>query len=115
VGTRAENLCRAEREQQQRRAVYLASDFMNALLTLLALALSAGVLVIVPKEGAEALVVCAVVAGVAALLIRRTGSNKHFLLRLFVGGLLIRVLVGAIIYGFRLQEFFGGDAYAYDL
>jgi hypothetical protein len=88
---------------------------MNGLLAILALVLGVAVLLFVPKEGPEALLVCAAVAGVAALFISRTEGNKQYLLRLFISGLLARVLVGTIIYGFHLQEFFGGDANGYDV
>ena len=87
---------------------------MNALLTLLALLLSLGILITEPVTGAGALLMCLVVAGVAGALIWRTGVDKKFLLRLFIGGLLIRMLIGSFIYFFNLQEFFGGDAHTYD-
>lgn len=88
---------------------------MNALLTLAALVLSVGILIIKPAEGGGALIICAMAAGLAGLIISRTKSDKKLLLRLFIGGLLIRVLIGTIIYYFQLQEFFGGDANGYDL
>ena len=80
---------------------------MNALLALLTLLLSIGILIAVPDGGAAALLVGACGAGLVGLLISRTGSNGHFLLRLFVSALLLRVLIGTIIYTFHLQEFFG--------
>ena len=82
---------------------------MNALITFLALLLSVGILLIMPGEGAPALLVCAVAAGVTGVLIRRVKTDKGFLLRLFLGGLLVRILIGTIIYIFNLQDFFGGD------
>lgn len=87
---------------------------MNAVLAFLALVLSIGILIIVPAEGASALLVCVVAASVAGLLISRTGSDKTFLLRLFVGALLVRLLVGTMIFSVQLQDFFGGDATTYD-
>jgi hypothetical protein len=87
---------------------------MNALLTLLALLLSAAILFITPAAGGSALIVCVVLAVLAGVLISRAGSNGNFMLRLFVGGLLARVLIGVIIYALNLQEFFGGDAFTYD-
>ena len=87
---------------------------MNALITFLALLLSVGILLIMPGEGAPALLVCAVAAGVTGVLIRRVKTDKGFLLRLFLGGLLVRILIGTIIYIFNLQDFFGGDANTYD-
>jgi hypothetical protein len=87
---------------------------MNALLIFLALVLSIGILIILPGEGASALVVGLGAASLAGLLISRTGEESKFLLRLFVSGLLIRILIGTIIFAFSLQEFFGGDANTYD-
>src|SRR5947209_6695225 len=88
---------------------------MNALITFLALLLSVGILLVIPAEGAPALLVCAASAGVAGVLIRRSGSDKRFLLQLFLGALLVRVLIGTIIYVLNLQDFFGGDANTYDI
>ncbi|HUQ32938.1 MAG TPA: glycosyltransferase family 39 protein [Pyrinomonadaceae bacterium] len=87
---------------------------MNALLTLLALLLSAVILFVTPAAGGPALIVCVVLAILAGVLISRAASNGNFMLRLFVGGLLARVLIGVIIYSLNLQEFFGGDAFTYD-
>src|SRR5947209_2990837 len=88
---------------------------MNALLTALALLLSAAILFIVPAAGGSALVVCILFAVPAGLFISRTGSDKNFLLQLFFGALLVRIAVGTTIYFLNLQEFFGGDAYTYDI
>src|SRR4051794_1116441 len=87
---------------------------MKALLVLTALVLSIVIFTIVPDQGGAALLVCAVFAGVAGLFISSVKNDKSFLLRLFIGGLLIRVLVGTIIFVFNLQDFFGGDARTYD-
>jgi hypothetical protein len=77
---------------------------MNALLTLSALLLSVGILVIEPAQGGAALLICVVAAGIAGLIVSRTESNRSLLLR----------LIGTIIFVFNLQEFFGGDAQTYD-
>ena len=89
---------------------------MNALLTILALVLSVVVVQISPTQesGASAVILCAVLAGIARLIISQVKSDKTFLVRLFVGGLLIRMVIGVLIFGFRLQGFFGGDAFTYD-
>ena len=87
---------------------------MNGILASLALLLSVGILVFVPEDGAGALLVGGVTACLAGMILSRVNSEKSFLLRLFVGGLLIRVLIGTIIFGFNMQEFFGGDALTYD-
>ena len=87
---------------------------MNGILAFLALVLVVGVLVFAPSDGAGALVICGVTAIVTGLLLSRIKAEKSFLLRLFVGGLLLRVLIGTVIYALNLQEFFGGDAFTYD-
>jgi Dolichyl-phosphate-mannose-protein mannosyltransferase len=87
---------------------------MNALLAILALALSLGVAWLFPDIGSSAVIVCAVCAVVAAVFIGRAGSNTRFLLQVFVAGVLVRMAVGSAIYYFGRQEFFGGDAFTYD-
>jgi hypothetical protein len=87
---------------------------MNALLALLALALAVSVSLIFPAEGAAAVVFCAVVAASVGILISRHSTHGDFLVKVFVAAVLIRVALGALIYYFNLQEFFGGDAFTYD-
>src|SRR5215216_4676524 len=87
---------------------------MNALLVLLALALAVGVALIFPAEGPSAVVLCAALAAAAGLVISRHQTHARFLLQVFAGALVVRSAVGALIYYFRLQEFFGGDAFTYD-
>ena len=87
---------------------------MDALLIILTLALLIGVPLFVPGEGPAAVLVCAAAAGAAALLIRRAGDQAPFLLRVFVGALVVRAFVAVVIYFFGLQGFFGGDAFTYD-
>ncbi|HEV2863103.1 MAG TPA: glycosyltransferase family 39 protein, partial [Pyrinomonadaceae bacterium] len=86
---------------------------MNALLAALCLILGVAVALVVPG-GAAAVLFCAGAAVVAAAALFRIDDQRSFLLQIFFGGLLARVAVGALIYAFRLQEFFGGDAYTYD-
>jgi hypothetical protein len=87
---------------------------MKALLAALALILAGAVALTIPG-GAAAVLFCAVCAFVAGLLLTRgEGEQRLFLLKVFVGGLLVRMVVGALINGFHLQEFFGGDAFSYD-
>jgi hypothetical protein len=87
---------------------------MNALLTALSLALVVGVVLATPKDATGALTVCGALGLCAGLLVSRAGEERRFLLHVFVGGLLVRVAIGTIIYALRLQDFFGGDAYTYD-
>ena len=88
---------------------------MNALLAALAVALAAGVALTIPGGAAAVLVclVCALAAG--AMVARGEGRERTFLLRVFVAGLLVRMVVGSIINALQLENFFGGDALTYDL
>ncbi|MET0623217.1 MAG: glycosyltransferase family 39 protein [Pyrinomonadaceae bacterium] len=88
---------------------------MNALLAALSVALAAAVALTMPG-GAAAVLVCAVCAMVAgALVTKGEGAQRPFLLKIFVAGLLVRMVVGTLINAFALQDFFGGDAITYDL
>ncbi|MFL6334944.1 MAG: phospholipid carrier-dependent glycosyltransferase [Pyrinomonadaceae bacterium] len=88
---------------------------MNALLAALTVALAVAVAVAIPG-GAAALLLCAPFAAGAGLLLSMSAGEQQrtFLLKIFVGGLLVRMAVGVVINGFELQEFFGGDALTYD-
>ncbi len=87
---------------------------MNGLLTLLALAMFAAVLVVAPADGGLATLVTLPLAAVVGFMVYWIKDDRKFLLRLFVAALLVRVLLGTLIYTFHLQEFFGGDAFTYD-
>ncbi|HST51648.1 MAG TPA: glycosyltransferase family 39 protein, partial [Pyrinomonadaceae bacterium] len=87
---------------------------MNALLALLALALSVTVALVFPSDGPAAVVVCAALASVTILIISRYETHSRFLVQIFVAAVLFRMAVGSMIYYFHLQDFFGGDAYTYD-
>ena len=88
---------------------------MNALLAFLTLAVSAGIVFIAPAQAPGALVVCAAISLPTILLLARRSPERAFLLRLFVIGLLIRMLVGGVIYVGHMENFFGGDANTYDV
>jgi hypothetical protein len=87
---------------------------MNALLAVLALALGATVAA-TANGGPSAVLLCATVAIPFGVAVSRIEDQRTFLLQIFVSGLLVRVLIGGLIYNFSLQEFFGGDANTYDL
>ncbi|MCM3906149.1 MAG: glycosyltransferase family 39 protein, partial [Pyrinomonadaceae bacterium] len=57
---------------------------------------------------------CGFLALLAGLFSYRQGAHGSFLLRIFVAALLIRMILGAAIFVFHAQEFFGGDALTYD-
>jgi hypothetical protein len=102
---------------------------MNALLTLLYLILCVGIVIFVPPlvqpfvndygvfnnfDAAKAVLLCTALAAVAGFFSYKRDSDGRFLLRLFVAGLLVRMVVAVAIFGFRGQDFFGGDAMTYD-
>jgi hypothetical protein len=87
---------------------------MKSILTLAALLFSVAVLILAPGDGPVAILLCAALAGVAGFFVSHVKEEKRFLLYLFVGGLLVRLLIGTVIYYFKFQEFFGGDALTYD-
>ncbi|HYY56632.1 MAG TPA: hypothetical protein VE842_04815, partial [Pyrinomonadaceae bacterium] len=87
---------------------------MNSVLAFLALAVGVTIAVLVPNEGQPALIFCIVLAAIASVTIYSVGQERKFLLQIFIMGLLLRVLVGGLIFRFELQNFFGGDAYTYD-
>lgn len=103
---------------------------MTRALIILSFALGAIIILIVPAlvsrelgvgyesvtviDTAQAVLLCAAGALLAGIL---THSSPHgeFLLRIFLAALLVRMLVGSMIFVFNLQTFFGGDAFTYDL
>ena len=87
---------------------------MNAFFLMMALALLALIFVVAPVEGGPAVMLMLPLIGLVSFLIYRLEDDRRFLLRLFIGGVLIRVLVGIFIFSFNLQTFFGGDALSYD-
>ena len=87
---------------------------MNALLALSALAVAVSVSLLFPAEGAAAVVFCAALGSLIGLLISRHPTQARFLVQVYVAALLVRVTVGALINYFKLQDFFGGDAFTYD-
>ncbi len=89
---------------------------MQGLLIGAALVVTLLVVLVAPAQGAPAVLLCVVLAGGVGLAIQRIGSadDRRFLWQLFIGALLVRVVVGALVFAFNLQDFFGGDALTYD-
>jgi 4-amino-4-deoxy-L-arabinose transferase-like glycosyltransferase len=65
-------------------------------------------------DAAKAVLLCTALASVAGYYCYKREADGTFLLRLFVAGLLARMIVGLAIFCFRGQDFFGGDALTYD-
>ncbi|HEX8775527.1 MAG TPA: glycosyltransferase family 39 protein [Pyrinomonadaceae bacterium] len=87
---------------------------MNSILAFLALVIGVLIAVMIPNEGQSALIFCIVFTALAGVIIYGIKLDRRFLLHIFLMGLLMRVLVGGLIYRFELQGFFGGDAFTYD-
>jgi hypothetical protein len=73
---------------------------MNALITIFGLATALGIALFVPTYGASAVLICAVVAVIAGLFINNVKVDKQFLLRLFIVGVLVRMLIGTLIFSY---------------
>ncbi|HKY28598.1 MAG TPA: glycosyltransferase family 39 protein [Pyrinomonadaceae bacterium] len=102
---------------------------MNGVLTLLALVIC-GLIVfaipplVVPYTGeygpvtvfdtSKAVLLSGALAAAAGFIFYRQPVNGSFLVKLFVWALLLRMLLGSIIFAFNHQNFFGGDAVTYD-
>ena len=102
---------------------------MNALLTLIYLAVSIAIVLLVPTlvtpyesdygavsafDTAKAVLLCTALAVGAGFFIYKREGYGTFLLRLFIAALLVRMILGTVLFVFRLQDFFGGDAWTYD-
>jgi len=87
---------------------------MNGLLIIFSIVLCAGICLFVPVYGATAMIICVPLALLVGLIISQAKEHSQFLLRLFVGGLLVRIMVGTLIFITHKQEFFGTDATSYD-
>ncbi|HWF87703.1 MAG TPA: glycosyltransferase family 39 protein, partial [Pyrinomonadaceae bacterium] len=48
-------------------------------------------------------------------ILARSGDEKTFLMRLFLIGVLVRIVLATVIFAGHMEEFFGGDANTYDI
>lgn len=102
---------------------------MNGLLTLIYLAISIAIVALVPTlvtpyvsdygpisvfDTAKAVLLCTLLGAAAGFFIYKREEYGTFLLRLFIAALLVRMILGTALFVFRLQDFFGGDAWTYD-
>jgi len=88
---------------------------MNSLISLLTIVVCLGAIFILPVEAPGALATCFVVSIPAIALMMRDREQKRFLMRVFVLGLLIRIVIATVIRAGHMEEFFGGDANTYDI
>ena len=102
---------------------------MNGLLTLFYLVLCIAIVLFVPAlvaphaeyygaitpfDNSRAVLVSSLLASLFGYYASKQGSDGPFLVRLFIAALLVRMIIGAAIFVFRGQDFFGGDALTYD-
>jgi hypothetical protein len=102
---------------------------MNGFLLLLFLALGAVIVFAVPPlvtshisvygpvtvyDTARAMFLCGVLTVITIIIIFRQANHSRILLRLFVTGLLLRMVIASGIFIYKAQNFFGGDAFTYD-
>src|SRR6186713_880267 len=66
-------------------------------------------------DGAVAIGVVFAAAGTLTILMRQFTAEKEFVTSIFLTGLVLRLGFGFVVEIYDLREFFGPDAYAYDL
>ena len=81
------------------------------------LAVCGSVLFVERQDGASALAVCAAVSLPTILILarRKATEDRAFLMRIFILGVLARVILATVIHQGHMEEFFGGDANTYSL
>jgi len=72
------------------------------------------VIILAFPEGNIAILLTAVVSTVVVVLIRQNTDESAFLIRIFLIGLLARLIFGIFIHVFNLRDFFGGDSITFD-
>jgi hypothetical protein len=102
---------------------------MNSILALISLILCAFIVLAVPSlvapytiaygpvtvfDTSKAILLCAAFATLIGLFSYLQEAEGSFLLKLFLSALLLRMLVGTVIFVSNGQDFFGGDALTYD-
>ena len=89
---------------------------MNAIFIGLILVVFGGIFFVQPQAAPGALTL-AVIASLPTILILSRGSveDRTFLIRVFILGLLVRMILATVIYAGHMEEFFGGDANTYDI
>ncbi|HKG46136.1 MAG TPA: glycosyltransferase family 39 protein [Pyrinomonadaceae bacterium] len=87
---------------------------MNATIVGLLLLICTALVWLQPTAGPGALLVCAIASAPTMLILARTHDERTFLFRLFLVGLMVRIVLASVIYMGHMEEFFGGDANTYD-
>lgn len=87
---------------------------MNALLIVLLLMTGAGIVSVMPGEGAAALSLAGGLAILSGAFICLVKDDREFLLRIFAAGLILRLGLSTVINLLALHDFFGPDVFTYD-
>ena len=87
---------------------------MNALIAVLSLLICGGAIFLAPAEAPGALAFCVVTSLPTLFFLARRKEDRTFLLRVFILGILIRIVVATVIFIGHYEEFFGGDVNTYD-
>src|SRR5215207_7567225 len=87
---------------------------MDKIIVIFAFLTAFAVMILAFPEGIVAVLLAAVVSLLVVVLIRQNTDESHFLIQVFLVGLLVRMAFGVFIHAFNLREFFGGDAITYD-
>src|SRR5262249_13688529 len=88
---------------------------MNTLLIMVTLLICGTAIFLKPNEAPGALACCAAVSIPTIIILARNHDDRNFLVRLFLLGVLVRIIIAFIIYSGHMEEFFGGDANTYDV
>jgi hypothetical protein len=89
---------------------------MNTLIISSLLIICIALVWLMPGLAPGALVMCALVSIPTIIILARLhGDEKTFLFRLFVIGLLVRIILATVINMANMEDFFGGDANTYDI
>ncbi len=87
---------------------------MNKTLPILCFIAAIAIMAAAFPEGVVGVLLVVVFSTVVILVIRQNADEKHFLINIFLIALLIRLLFATVSYVFKLQGFFGEDAFLYD-
>jgi hypothetical protein len=89
---------------------------MNSVIAFLILCVFGGVLFLERQDGPAALAFCVIISlPTLLILLRKSNVDRTFLLRVFILGVLVRIIVATIIHMGQYEEFFGGDANTYSV
>lgn len=87
---------------------------MNAIIAFCVLVVFGGSLFLERQDGPAALALCVAVSLPTIIILARNNTeDRAFLLRVFILGILARIIIGTVIHLGHYEEFFGGDANTY--